>query len=113
MSENHIWTQFVDNRPKEAYEDRIKLQCEELLSRIQLDFQAENTQTSVKRARYFAIMLIMKEMLELQNEHAPDTMEDMTVELFFRLPQMRTFRENFVRELQAVTLGKKIDDINC
>ncbi len=92
------WTSFLHKDfqdPYVVFKDNIAFQLEGIIVKIENDLMRVNKDYTPDIARKMAICLVMEQMLVIQHENAPSTLNAMVVSLFTELPGVKDFRIDF------------------
>lgn len=100
---NSIWTKFLNkeyNDPFSIYKDNVSYQLELLILSVENELLSKEPSYTKEVARKMSICMVMEQMLAIQYEYTPQSMEAMTIALLTDLPKLKDFRHELV-------LGKK------
>lgn len=95
------WTSFLHKDfqdPYVVFKDNIAFQLENIIVNIENELLRVNKDYTPEIARKMAICLVVEQILVIQHENAPSTMNAMVVSLFTELPGLKDFRIDFYKK---------------
>lgn len=98
------WTNFLNPSipdPYYAYKDNLSLKMEQIILATENELLASNKEFTKQAARQLAICLMMEQMLSIQYEYSPESLQVMTISLFSDLPEVKDFRLDFFEKAFA------------
>ncbi len=104
------WTSFLKKDfqdPYAVYKDGIAFQLENIIVKVENELLKSNKDYTTEIARKMAICLVMEQMLIIQNETAPSTLNTMVANLFTELPGLKDFRIDIYEKFREGMVPKK------
>lgn len=108
---NSIWTKFLNKEyddPFSIYKDNVSYQLELLILNIENELLSKEPSYTKEVARKMAICMVMEQMLAIQYEYTPQSMEAMTIALLTDLPKLKDFRHELVFGKKSKTFFQKL-----
>lgn len=100
---NFPWTRYLDKSyddPHAAENEVIALRIEHLIGELMVDIKHSHPDYNTQIAKEAAINLVMKQMLAIQYENAPEYQKVMTISLFTDLPELRKFKQELAEKIR-------------
>lgn len=92
------WTSFLDKDFKDPYvnfKNNISLELKDVILKVEQELLNASIGYTPEIARKMAICLVMEQMLVIQHENIPSSLDAMVVSLFAQLPGVKNFRIDF------------------